>query len=101
MATFFPHYIIFQSKSDTKLVNSVHLLVVGLHICGKHNKIIALAALNTKSSLSSSLPKDVTLSKEHNFIKRKVLHSFVYFCRWKLRFKIAGCTKKYLGLRPN
>lgn len=100
MATFFPHYIIFQSKSDTKLVNSVHLLVVGLHICGKHNKIIALAALNTKSSLSSSLPKDVTLSKEHKTLLKEKYYT-VYFCRWKLRFKIAGCTKKYLGLRPN
>lgn len=79
MATFFPHYIFFQSKSDTKLVNSVHLLVVGLHICGKHNKIIALAALNTKSSLYSSLPKDVTLSKEHKTLLKVLCFKLYYF----------------------
>lgn len=75
MVTFFPHYIFFQSKSDTKLVNSVHLLVVGLHICGKHTKIIALAV---QSSLSSSLPKDVTLSKEHKTLLKEKYYTVLF-----------------------
>lgn len=78
MVTFFPHYIFFQSKSDTKLVNSVHLLVVGLHILGKHTKIIALAALNTKSSLSSSLRKDVTISKEQKTLLKEKYYTVLF-----------------------
>lgn len=78
MVTFFPHYIFFQSKSVTKLVNSVHLLVVGLHICGKHTKIIVLDVLNTKSSLFSSLPKDVTLSKEYKILLKEKYYTVLF-----------------------